>query len=173
MRDLVSNGVEDVLLPVSGEVLISLNVVIVVSDAAYVLHGTHGVIGAHDRIQFVKRIWLVEHLLVVADRGLCDSEPVILHLFAIFGQRLTAEKFHRHVWEFGCTLWTRVKTVERTRHESIEIGRYLFCSLEFVHLDLVAIKLRKNWRVCWDFEALEGSLNVLSVVIERSSGCDA
>lgn len=98
MGDLVSNGVKDVLLLVSGEVLISLNIVIVVSDAAYVLHGTHGVIGAHDRIKFIKRIWLVKHLLVVADGGLCDSEPVILHLFSVLGQRLAAEKPHWDIW---------------------------------------------------------------------------
>jgi hypothetical protein len=107
MRDLVSHGIEVFFLLVSGEVLISLNIVVVVSDAADVFHGAHCVIWAHNGIQFVERIWLVEHLLVVADGGLGHTEPVILHLLSVLGQRLTTEEPHGHVGKLSSTLRTR------------------------------------------------------------------
>ena len=91
------NRIEDVLLSVSSKVLIALDVVIIVRDAADVLHRAHRVVRAHDRVKFVERIWRIKHLLVVSDGGLSDPEPIVLHQLSVAGERFTAEETHRDV----------------------------------------------------------------------------
>ena len=83
VRNFMRNRIEDVLLPVTSKVLIALNIVVIVRDAADVLHRAHGVVRAHDRVKFVERIRRIKHLLIVPDGSLSDSEPIVLHQLSV------------------------------------------------------------------------------------------
>ena len=50
------NRIEDALLPVSSEILISLDVVIILRDPPDILHLAHRVVRAHYRVKFVERV---------------------------------------------------------------------------------------------------------------------
>ena len=156
----MSDGVEDVLLFVAGKVSISLDIVIIISDATNILHGAHSIVRAEYRVDFIERIRSVKHLLVVADRSLGDSEPVILHFLSILSQRLTAVDAHWQVREFVFALLAGHQVVERSRHKAIEISGYLLGAFKLVHLDLSVAELSQNGRVLRNFEALQSSLEL-------------
>jgi len=90
MQDCVADTLPSVLCVnfVTGDVLIAI------SDAPNIFHSTHFVVRAKDLIELVKGIGAAKHLFIKGDTFLRDSEPVVLNLFTILGQRLAAVEFH-------------------------------------------------------------------------------
>ena len=135
MRDLVSDCVEDVLLLVASEVLVTGDIVVVVGDAADVLHGAHGVVRAKDRIKFVERIRRVEKFLIIANRGLGDAEEIIRHLLRVLGQRLATVDTHWEMRKLLLKLLARLQEIEGTSDDAEEICGNLFRTRKIVHFD--------------------------------------
>ena len=74
MGNFVSKRIEDALLLVTSEILVALYIIIIVGNAAYILHGAMPVIWAQNRVDFIERIRCVEHIRIVADRSFADAE---------------------------------------------------------------------------------------------------
>ena len=155
MRNLVRDGVEHVLPLVASEVLVPLDVVVVVGDAADVLHGTHCVIGAENGVELVEWVRRVKHLFVVLDGALRDSEPIVLHLLSVIGERFAAIDPHGNSGELLLALFAWVQAVERACHEAEQIGRDTFGASKFVHHDRLISKAGHDWGIERDLESLE------------------
>ena len=140
----MSNRVKDVLCLVSGEVLFARDVVVIVRDSANIFHGTHGVVRAEDLIEFVKRVWSVEHLLVEADGPFCDSDPVVLHLLNVLRQRLAAKDAHRNVGKLLLSLLGSSDAVKGTSDEAEQVGGNPRCARKLMQDDLRVVKLSHN-----------------------------
>mmetsp|Transcript_33619 Transcript_33619/g.51813 ORF Transcript_33619/g.51813 Transcript_33619/m.51813 type:complete len:794 (-) Transcript_33619:283-2664(-) len=94
VRQLVEEGVHDMLPPDLIEFLVALHVVLAVDDAAYVLHGAKVIVGHEDLVDFLEGVGGGEGLLVVVDTALSDMEEAFLMLLNPLSDRLPGVQSH-------------------------------------------------------------------------------